>query len=137
MSNLILSYILLYSSMYSVDPLLVRAVIEVESRGNIHQTGAAGEIGLMQLLPESFPHLNHKKLENPKLNIQMGVKYLAEMKKYCPHQEDMTWLVCYNAGVGGASKFKFPKKFVYYKKVMKEYERLKHETEDFSVQARE
>jgi len=133
MTQLILGYILYYSSLYRMDPLLVRAVIEVESRGIMTTKGKAGEVGFMQLLPSSFPN---KKLSDPKTNIRLGVSYLAKVRDQCPHQEDYTWLVCYNAGPYGGAKIKYPKLFPYYKLVMAEYTRLQNESQDLSIQAR-
>lgn len=127
MNELIISYIIYYSTLYGVDPLLARAVVYVESRGNATAIGQAGEVGLFQLLPSSFPKAG-KKLYNTKHNIAIGIKYLADMKKYCPHQLAYSFVSCYNLGVAGASKIKYPLKLKYYKNIMNEYRRLQRES---------
>jgi soluble lytic murein transglycosylase-like protein len=60
---------------------LVRAVIRVESDWDIDLTGHAGEIGLMQIRPETARDIGFKgddaELYNPETNIRWGVAYLA------------------------------------------------------------
>ena len=126
MTSTILGYILLYSSLYHVDPDMVKAVVQVESRGRSDKIGAAGEVGMMQLMPLYFRY-DVSKLKKPRLNISLGVRHLADMQKRCSHQVDQTWIICYNLGVAGAKKIKHPKKFPYYRDVMSEYERIKRE----------
>jgi soluble lytic murein transglycosylase-like protein len=132
MSKLILGYIAYYSSLYGVDPNLVKAVIQVESRGSPSLVGEAGEVGLMQLLPSSFPSMVGK-LGDTKTNLRIGIRYLSKMKSDCVHQEDYAWIVCYNAGLTGGRKIKSPKSFPYYIRVMREYERLR-DVESLPVQ---
>lgn len=70
-----------------LDPLLVAAVIRVESRFNPAALGAAGEIGLMQVLPATLPVAARaaglpvptpEQAWEPELNIALGTAYLAE-----------------------------------------------------------
>jgi len=132
----ILRLIIQFAMMYHVDPYIVESVIQVESSWNTKASGMYGEVGLMQLYPKYFnqPVAYLKKDEN---NIRLGVQHLAKMKKECPHKTDNTWIICYNLGVVGAAKIKYPKKFPYYKKVMffykKRIERDKHEVENRSL----
>ncbi len=71
----------------------------------------------MQIRPE-YTKLPTHILKNDYMNLKEGIRKLAEAKKYCKHQADFQWLVCYNAGVFGGSKVKDPKQFPYYRKVM-------------------
>lgn len=109
MNSYILNLILFWSSFYNVDPTITMQVIEVESNYNVTAVGTQGEIGLMQLSPNSFPSLKPETLFNPSVNIRLGVKYLAECKKSCKHKKDMDFLICYNAGIVGGSKYKYPR----------------------------
>lgn len=134
MSKLILGYILYYSAQFGVDPNIVKAVVQIESRGSPSLVGEAGEVGLMQLLPSSFPNHKRRQLKDTRTNIALGVQYLAEVKKKCSHQADLTWIVCYNAGVRGGRRIKSPKQFRYYVDFMREYERLSQNVENLPIQ---
>jgi soluble lytic murein transglycosylase-like protein len=58
-----------------------RAVVRVESTWNPRLTGAAGEIGLMQIKLETAQYLGYagsrEALYDPETNITWGMKYLA------------------------------------------------------------
>jgi hypothetical protein len=60
---------------------LADAVAHVESSYQPNATGAAGEVGLMQILPSTASMLGHRgswsELFEPELNIRYGVRYLA------------------------------------------------------------
>lgn len=116
----ILHLILVYSSLYHISPDLSRAVMQAESNGNPNAVGELNEQGLFQLLPESFPQYTIEQLRKPEINIKLGVKYLSDMKKQCKHKQGIDFVVCYNAGVRGGSRIKFPKKTNYYQRVVKE-----------------
>jgi len=113
MNSYLLSLIMFWSQQYEVDPFVVMKVIKVESGYNQSAVGKHGELGLMQLLPSSFPEYTREQLLNPKNNIRLGIKYLSECKKQCVHKENMDWLVCYNAGINGGNKYKNPSKSKY------------------------
>jgi hypothetical protein len=121
MTVTILSLVLQFSMLYNVDPHLVMAVIETESNFNVQAVGAKGEVGLMQLMPSSFPQFKKKDLFKPELNIALGIKHLADMKTECKHKLDKTFIVCYNLGAPKGNKIKHPKLFAYYKKVYPKY----------------
>ena len=65
-----------------LDPALVDAVIKVESDYRPDTIGAAGEIGLMQVLPSTARLLGFggtdQELAEPATNIRLGVTYLAK-----------------------------------------------------------
>lgn len=121
MNNVLIALIGYYSAVYGIDPKLSLAVAKHESQLNPKAVGKKGELGLFQLMPSSFPEVNKKELIKPEVNIQMGIRYLAWVKKYCSHKKDNTFLVCYNYGIEKAKNVKHPKLFPYYKLVMKEY----------------
>lgn len=103
-----------------MDPQLALAVVKVESNYNTSAVGSYGEVGLMQIRPEYSRH-TATELLNPKTNVKEGIRKLKEAKKHCKHQVDNTWVICFNKGVAGGSKLKYPLKDSYYKNIMKEY----------------
>ena len=84
------------SSGYGLDPMLVLAVIDVESKFQYGAVSPAGARGIMQILPyvakslvqkiglHQLSHSNSFKpefLDDPVLNIKLGVYYLHDLKK--------------------------------------------------------
>jgi soluble lytic murein transglycosylase-like protein len=79
------------SQKYSVDPLLVVAVIQVESRFDHQAVSSAGAQGLMQIQPavvsqlidagKISPSKRHHNIKDPRVNIEVGVSYLAYMQE--------------------------------------------------------
>lgn len=107
------------SEKYDVDPLLILAVIEVESKFNPKAVGGVGEIGLMQLNPRFFPNASF----DIRKNILQGTRYLSLVRDQCPNKSGLTWINCYNIGTGRA--LNHPTKFAYYKKIMTAYRKYK------------
>ena len=77
------------------------AVIEIESGFNPDAKGAAGEIGLMQVMPPTAKMLEFRggddQLAEPTANIRLGVRYLAEAHRLA-HGDLCTALMKYRAG---------------------------------------
>ncbi len=84
------------SSGYGLDPMLVLAVIDVESKFQYGAVSPAGARGIMQILPYvaqslaekiGLQQLSHATsfrpefLDDPVLNIKLGVYYLHDLKK--------------------------------------------------------
>ncbi|MFH1368904.1 MAG: lytic transglycosylase domain-containing protein [Elusimicrobiota bacterium] len=95
-----------YSRKYGVDPLLVIAVIKAESNFSKSAKSSTGAAGLMQLMPSTaeevakalnFTDYKPSDLENPDINIQFGVYYLAELRKEFRNNNVLA-LAAYNAG---------------------------------------
>jgi len=84
-----------------VPAWLVRAVVHVESDWDQSMTGHAGEIGLMQIMPETARDLGFSDqldaLYDPETNIRWGVRYLAEAWRLARGDLCQTVLK-YNAG---------------------------------------
>jgi soluble lytic murein transglycosylase-like protein len=93
-----------------IDPLLVAAIIKVESNWRANAIGTSGEVGLMQLRPEF-----HKDA-----SVKTGIEYLAYLRRRCGKDAFVT---CYNNGPN--RKPKYPRLHPYSKKVYSEYEALK------------
>lgn len=108
--------VIFYSLLSGINPNVTNAIINVESSGNPYAIGGKGDIGLMQIRHKFVPE-NEKQLLQACTNISRGVKILKNAKKRCKHKIDNTWVICYNLGIKGGSKIKYPKKFRYYKKV--------------------
>jgi hypothetical protein len=65
-----------------LPPEVADAVVQVESAYNPYAVGGVGEIGLMQIRPETAAMLGHRggltELFDPATNIRYGVTYLAK-----------------------------------------------------------
>jgi soluble lytic murein transglycosylase-like protein len=71
-----------YATQYGLPEALAHAVVQVESNFRPDVTGAAGEIGLMQLKLSTARMMGYegsaKDLYDPETNIKYGMKYLAK-----------------------------------------------------------
>jgi soluble lytic murein transglycosylase-like protein len=89
----------------NVDPKLIHAMIEVESKGKNKSTSQKGAGGPMQLMPHTARSLGVKNLYDPIENIHAGTKYIAKLlKKY--NGDLKLALAAYNAGEGNVHKYK-------------------------------
>jgi soluble lytic murein transglycosylase-like protein len=71
---------------YSVDPLLILAVMAVESRYNPVAESTVGAKGLMQVIPKFhleklMDHGGEQTLLEPEVNIQVGARILREYQR--------------------------------------------------------
>ena len=89
-----------------LDPMLVMAVIQVESEFHQTATSVVGARGLMQLRPTTLAwvaqregvKLSRAELEaDPALNVRLGVRYLKYLKEMFRGRLDFT-LMAYNCG---------------------------------------
>ena len=118
----VLYLIYLYSSVFNVDPRLVSAIVNVESKFNPDARGQLGEVGLMQVMP-SAASCSVSDLKDPATNIVQGIKLLKEAQTKCKNKPGLTWVVCYNMGPRKGARIKHPEKLTYYKQVLQEYNR--------------
>lgn len=103
-----------YSTEYSVDPLLVTAIIKVESNFNPEAKSKKGAVGLMQLMPQTakdvarkYLYLNNfdeNKLYEPDYNIKLGVYYIKILSDMFNNNLNLV-LASYNAGLGNVQKW--------------------------------
>lgn len=110
------------SESYRLDPLFLMAVIQNESSFNPKAIGTSGEIGLMQLMPDTAAWLVKKLklghllihgkkqktslarvLADPVKNIQIGSAYLDYLRAYFTG-ESRLYLSAYNMGIGNVQK---------------------------------
>ena len=69
------------SEKYDVDPSLVAAVIEQESRFHKNAISPVGARGLMQLMPRTGRWMGARDLYDAEQNIDAGVKYIKYLDK--------------------------------------------------------
>ncbi len=103
---------------HGLDSRLVKAVIYQESRFNAMARGAAGEVGLMQVLPQGavadwaksngVAAPSAYELHSPELNIDIGCWYLARaMNRWAEFDRAAELALCqYNAGPSRAAAWR-------------------------------
>jgi len=90
------------SEAHGVNPLLVRALIQVESNYKPRAKSSKGAMGLMQLMPQTAREYNLRNPYDPKANIEAGIKRLrALIDKWGVEVA----LAAYNAGEGAVARF--------------------------------
>ena len=88
---------------HGVDPMLVRALIEVESNYKARAKSQRGAMGLMQLMPATAREYSVRNPYDPKANIAAGVKHLKSLIDRLGGVD--LALAAYNAGEGAVKKF--------------------------------
>jgi soluble lytic murein transglycosylase-like protein len=88
---------------HSLDPALVRAVIETESHWNPVAVSNRGAAGLMQLIPTTAERFGANDVFNPKQNVDAGVHYLKTLLERYNGNLDLA-LAAYNAGEGAVDR---------------------------------
>lgn len=114
-----------------IPPETALTIAKIESNYNMAATGLAGEIGAFQIMPSSSKY-TVQQLRNPLINVSEGIRLLKLAKNKCKHQDDNTWVNCYNMGITGGSKLKHPRLFPYYKKYTQTKEQLRSKIRNIS-----
>ena len=96
---------------YRFDPAFVLSLIQVESRFHVKVVSPAGAVGLMQLMPATalrvaadwkIPHppltAMTRALQDPFMNLTMGVTYLAFLRDRYQQLSPYYLLAAYNIG---------------------------------------
>lgn len=119
---------------YDVDPALVAAVIETESRFRSRARSQVGAQGLMQLMPKTGRWMGARNLYDADQNVEAGVKYL----KYLDGRFDgnlRNTIAAYNAGEGNVRRYNgvppYRETRNYVKNVLSRYERNTKELERY------
>lgn len=122
------------SEKYDVDPALVAAVIEAESRFKSRAKSPVGARGLMQLMPRTGRWMGARDLYDPEQNIDAGVKYIKYLDARFDGNLKKT-IAAYNAGEGNVMRYggipPFRETRTYVKRVMKNYDKRSKELEKF------
>lgn len=122
------------SSKYKMDPVFVLAVIKTESKFNPLALGRFGEIGLMQIKPDTaewiakkyrIPWNGKKTLENPSSNIRIGLAYMNYLRTEF-NGKALRYVSAYNMGPRNVRRLlaKNLKPAEYNSRVMKNYGEL-------------
>jgi soluble lytic murein transglycosylase-like protein len=89
---------------YSLDPAMIKAVMQTESAFNAMAVSPVGAVGLMQLMPEVAAELGAVDPMDPRQNIMAGARYLRQLLNQ--HRGNMRLaLASYNAGPGAVAKY--------------------------------
>lgn len=105
-------YVEKYANEENIDPLLCYAIIKAESNFNPNAVSKSGAKGLMQLMDETaqdvainavIEYTGDENLFEPEKNIQLGIKYYAQLKSI--YNSDVLSLTAYNAGIGNVKKW--------------------------------
>ncbi|HEX7830067.1 MAG TPA: lytic transglycosylase domain-containing protein [Thermoanaerobaculia bacterium] len=111
---------------YDVDPALVAAVIEQESRFKPRARSHVGARGLMQLMPRTGRWMGARDLYDPEQNIDAGVKYIKYLNQRFNGDLKKT-IAAYNGGEGNVMRYRgvppFRETRQYVKKVLKNYDK--------------
>jgi hypothetical protein len=89
---------------HGVDPLLVRALIHVESGDRPTARSHKGAMGLMQLMPSTARLYKVRNPYDPRANIAAGVKHLKSLLDRMGGAVELA-LAAYNAGEGAVKRF--------------------------------
>ena len=102
-----------YASQDNLDPALLAAVIEAESKFNADARSRAGAIGLMQLTPGTAKGIAQytggsrfrvSDLTNPDINIRYGAWYLGHL--FGKYGNERLALAAYNAGQDNVDRWR-------------------------------
>jgi len=102
-----------YARQQRLDPALLAAVIDTESKFNATARSSAGAVGLMQLTPataEGIAQYTHgskfrlSDLTNPDINVDYGAWYLRHLLEKYKDNERLA-LAAYNAGEANVDRW--------------------------------
>ncbi len=91
---------------HGLDPLLVKAMIKVESNFNPDAVSPAGAMGVMQLMPGTAERVGVSDAFDPEENIEGGIKYLAMLMKLFDNNTTLA-LAGYNAGENAVIRYNY------------------------------
>ena len=121
---------------HNLDPLLVKAVIKVESNFEVAALSRKGAQGLMQLMPQTAAYLGVKDVWDPHHNIEGGVKYLRKMLNKFNNNLSLA-LAAYNAGPNKVKQYgripPYPETQRFVRKVISYYQYYKAQSNTLYV----
>lgn len=127
----IASTLITESAKYKFDPVFVMAIIKTESKFNPLTRGRFGEIGLMQVKPDTAKWIAEKyhitwhgpkSLENPRTNILIGMAYFSYLRESFEGKAQK-YVSAYNMGPRNVRRLAMAhvKPVEYAQRVMKNY----------------
>ncbi len=108
-----INYIYIYSEKYDVDPYLVAAIVNVESKFDINAKSEKDARGLMQISPVTgkwaskeleLKNFTLESLYDPEMNIMIGCWYLSVLSEEFDNELPLI-LAAYNGGSGNVNKW--------------------------------
>jgi soluble lytic murein transglycosylase len=119
------------SANYELDPIFLMAVIQNESSFNPKRKGGMGEIGLMQIKPDTaawiagaygLDYKNAKSLYDPVTNVKIGAALMDKLRRQFDSKSRL-YVSAYNIGAKKVRSMVEDKKIpkVYVQAVMKRY----------------
>jgi soluble lytic murein transglycosylase len=115
-----------------MDPVFLLAVIKTESKFNQNAIGSVGEVGLMQIRPETAEWICNKfnikwkgreALKDPSYNVLVGSFYMLYLKNTLNKSKPVRYITAYNTGLK-TLKHMSPEKFKesdYFNRVVTNY----------------
>jgi soluble lytic murein transglycosylase-like protein len=88
-----------FSEQENLDPALIMALVQVESRFDPTVISKRGAAGLMQINRVTARHLGLDDPLNPEANLAAGIRYLSKLSKMFDNNTRLM-LAAYNAGPG-------------------------------------
>lgn len=96
--------ILATAERHGIDPLLVAAIVQVESSFDKEAVSPRGALGLMQMMPTTAEQLGVADAYDPGQNLDAGVSYLDYLLRRFDNDLVLA-LAGYNAGPGAVDRF--------------------------------
>ena len=125
--------LILEGQKYNLDPVFLAAMISTESKFNTRARGRHGEIGLMQIKPDTAAWIAErsglqfegaKTLERPAVNIKLGAAYVQYMRTNFP-KSAARYVAAYNMGPQNVRKLgKHYAGFEYTTRVLGNYDQM-------------
>ncbi|WP_047153148.1 lytic transglycosylase domain-containing protein [Aneurinibacillus tyrosinisolvens] len=101
------------ASQYGVDPYLIMAIIQIESKFDKRTVSKKGAVGLMQVMPATaewaakqarFSPMAIEYLDEPDTNISLGTWYISFLYEMF-HRNPYAVIAAYNAGPGNVKRW--------------------------------
>jgi soluble lytic murein transglycosylase-like protein len=123
----------------SLDPSLIKAIVQVESNFESRATSLKGAMGLMQVMPKTAEAQGIRQPYHATENLMGACDYLRTLINR--YRGNIKWaLAAYNAGPGNVDRYggipPFKETQLYVKKVLNIYQRLKKEPQESVTDSR-
>ena len=136
--------ILSISRVHSYDPIFLLAVIKTESKFNENAIGSVGEIGLMQIKPDTAEWICIKNnihwrganaLKDPEYNVLVGSYYFRYLKKVLKSKSSK-YITAYNMGLRAMKRSAHTSENTYFARVIENYLAIYKDLKKIKAKAR-